>query len=356
MSCVWSALSCLHIKIGEWTCPDGHVVQYDGGEDGFFSLRKSDDMGRVLLFARSFCYSLLSFVYNSRSSYSAATYFLASSRSSFGLRRQLIVRLGSCNLAILEPTPELFVCPKCGVNPDYIVIDGQALGFQLRDGINVARPALQLPSMNLKVDSYAITREPSIRAAIRKVVKTGDRLNKTDAEALAKQHAAFVLVRPRSQRASTIENRQLKRHAATMFFRLFERTSVDDLGRSPPRVVGSGGDSDRPGDSAVEDRGATSPGERWGWAAAVADRTVGGLGDVPAVSLTSVPWYARAGTCSPRFESFIAASTEWEADRPFLLGLLGDPVVNMFAGEPRGAPRTLAKELAKDDGGLWRNK
>lgn len=356
MSFVWSALSCLQIKIGEWTCPDGHVVQYDGGEDGLFSLRKSDDMGRVLLFARSFCFSLLSFVYNSRSTYSAATSSLASLRSSVGLRRQLIVRLGRCFVATLEPTPERFVCPKCEGNPDNVVIDGQALGFHLRDCINVARPALHLPSMNLKVDSYAIIREPRIRAAIRKVVKTGDRLKKTDAEALAKLHAALLSVRPRSQKASTIENWQLKRHAARMFFRFFEWTSVDDLGISRPRVVGSGGDSDRPGDSAVEDRFATLPGERWGWAAAVADGMVGGLGNVPAVSPTSVPWYARAGTWSPGFDSFIAAGTEWEAVRPFLLGLLGDPVVNIFAGQIQGPPTALAEELAKDDGGLWRKK
>lgn len=96
-------------------------------------------MGRELLFARSFCDSLLCLVYSSRSSYSAATSFLASLWSGFGLRRQLIFLLGRCFVATLQSTPELFVCPKYYVNPDYIVIDGQALSFQLRDGINVAR-------------------------------------------------------------------------------------------------------------------------------------------------------------------------------------------------------------------------
>ncbi|KAK1862921.1 hypothetical protein I4F81_005487 [Pyropia yezoensis] len=182
----------LELHAGERKCPNGHLVQYDGREDGLFSFRKQDDAGRVLLFTRSFCDSLVSFVYNSRSSYSAATSFLASLRSGFGIRRQLIVLLGRCFVAILEPTPELFVCPKCGSNPDYIVIDGQALGFQLRDKIDVYRVALHLPNMNLIVDNYSVIREPSIRAAIRKVVKTGERLNKTDAEALGKLHAAAM--------------------------------------------------------------------------------------------------------------------------------------------------------------------
>lgn len=52
------------MTIEEWTCKNGHNVVYDGGKDGLFSLRKSNDSGRVLLFTRSFCDSLMSFVYN----------------------------------------------------------------------------------------------------------------------------------------------------------------------------------------------------------------------------------------------------------------------------------------------------
>lgn len=227
------------MKIGHWTCPNGHLVKYDGGEDGLFSLRKSGDSGRVLLFTRSFCDSLVSYVYNSRSSYSAATSFLASLRSGFGLRRQLIVLLGRCIVALLQPSPELFVCPQCGVNPDYIVIDGQALGFRLRDKIEVGRPSLHLPSMDLKIENYSVIREPSIRAAIRAVVKTGDRLTKTDADAVGKLQPVLVSVRPRAQTATTIQNWQLKRHVAILFFRFFEWTSMDDIVGSRPGDSGS---------------------------------------------------------------------------------------------------------------------
>lgn len=351
-----NCLFCLgpvQLTIGEWTCPDRHVVQYDGGDDGLFSLRKVDDLGRVLLFTRSFCDTLMSFVYNSRSSYSAATSFLASLRSSYGLRRQLIVLLGRCFVSLLKPTPELFVCPKCGLNPDYIVIDGQALGFQLRDGIRVSRPALHLPSMNLNVDDYAIIREPSIRTAVRKVFKTGSALNKTDAEALGKLRASMLAVRPRSQRAATIENWQLKRHAATLFFSFFQWTSVDDLVGVRPQATGSGDDAPR-NVQAVAGRAAASPVETGGSVPGVADPPVGQLGHAPAVAPSSVPWKERVGTCHPRFDAFAAAGTEWAAIRPFILALLGDPVVNLFAGQPRGPPRELAQELQKEDGGRWR--
>lgn len=327
------------------------MVQYDGGEEGLFSLRKSDDSGRILIFTRSFCDTLLSFVYNSRSSYSAATSFLASLRSGYGLRRQVIVLLGRCFVALLQPTPELFVCPKCGINPDYIVIDGQALGFRLRDGIHVARPALHLPSMNLKIDDYAVIREPSIRTAIRAVIKTGDRLNKTDVAAIAKLYAVAQSVRPRAQKAATIQNWHLKRHAATLFFRFYKWTSVDDLDGARPDATAGGGNEERGGASSV-----SGPADGRSAAPTLANVSpVGELGDAPPVASASVPWHKRAGTCHPRFETFSAAGTEWATIRPFILALLGDPVVNLFAGQPRAAPRAMAKELAKDDGGRWRD-
>lgn len=343
----FSAVLRTQIMIEEWKCPEGHVVQYDGVEDGLFSLRKSDDTGRVLMFTRSFCDSLVSFVYNSRSSYSAATSFLASLRSGFGLRRQLIVLLGRCFVAVLQPTPELFVCPKCGVNPDYIVIDRQALGFRLRDGIKVSRPFLHLPSMNLKIDDYAVIREPSIRTAIRAVIKTGDRLNKTDVEALSKLREAAASVRPRSQKAATIQNWRLKRHAATLFFRFFKWTTAEDL--DGINVTGTGATATGGATAANAGGSGAAPA-----AAAAAGATVGGLGNAPAAAPSSVPWSERVGTCHPRFDTYAAAGTEWATIRPFVLAVLGDPVVNMFAGQPREAPRAFAKELEKEDGGRWR--
>jgi len=348
----WTPLPfCAQVTIGSWVCPKQHVVEYDGDEDGLFSLRKPDDMGRVLVFTRSFCDALLSFIYNSRSSYSAATNFLASLRSGFGLRRQLVILLGRCFVATLQPIPELFVCPICGSNPDYIVIDGQALGFRLRDGIRVTRPALHLPSMNLNIDDYAVIREPSVRAAIRKVVRTGDRLNKTDAEALGKLHAVLTSVRPRAQRAATIENWRLKRHAGALFFRFFFWTNEDDLVGPHPRAPGGRRRGQQDGSS-----GAAAAVHGSDTATAADDATVGVLGDAPAATTVAVPWYERAGTCHPRFDTFQAEGTEWATLRPFILAMLGDPVVNLFAGQPREPLRDLAQELCKQNGGDWRMK
>lgn len=82
--------------------------------------------------------------------------------------------------------------------------------------------------------------------------------------------------------------------------------------------------------------------------------SVGGLGDALAVAPASVAWSERVGTCLPRFDSFVAAGAEWATIRPFTLALLGDPVINLFAGQLRAPPRALAQELQKEDRGRWR--
>ena len=358
------------MTIGLWACGEGHVVEYDGGEDGLFSLRKTDDSGRVLMFTRSFCDSLMSFIYNSRSSYAAATSFLASLRSGFGLRRQVIVLLGRCFVATLQPMPDLFVCPECGNNPDYIVIDGQALGFRLRDGLNVSRPALHMPNMNLNVDNYAIIPAPSIRAAIRKVVRTGDRLNKTDSKALHKLHDELTSVYPKSRAAGAAQNWRLKRHAAMLFFRFYKWTAEEDLdgeltaeavaagagapGRSLAAAPAAAAADATPHAAAVPASAAPAATGRARGAAGHQDDAVGRLGDAPVAATPSVPWADRSGTCHPRFDVFDAAGTEWAAVRPFVLALLGDPVVNIFVGHPRAPLRELADQLEIPGGGTWR--
>jgi len=335
------------VTVGSWSCPQKHVVEYDGGNDGLFSLRKTDESGNVLVFSRAFCDKLVSFVYHSRSSYAAATSFLASLRSCYGLRRQLIVTLGRCYVATLQPTEDVFVCPICGDNPEYIVIDGQALGFRVKDGFHISRPALHLPSMNLNIDNYAVIRRPSIRAAIRKVLRTGDPLTKTDAEALRDLHAARASMFPRARTAAAVENWRLTRAAAALFFRFHEWTAVDDLGGGRPAPVGAtGGGGVQGGPGAAAD--AVGPNGE--------ELPVGSLGIGPAPTSTSLAWDEREGTCRPRFETFRAGGTEWATVRPFLLAVLGDPVVNLFVGHPRAPLLALSKHLTQVDGSGWRKK
>ena len=335
------------MTVGSWICPQKHVVEYDGGNDGLFSLRRTDESGSMLVFSRAFCDKLVSFVYHSRSSYAAATSFLASLRSSFGLRRQLIVTLGRCFVATLKPTEDVFVCPTCGDDPAYVVIDGQALGFRVKDGFNISRPALHLPSMNLNIDNYAVLRRPSLRAAVRKVLRTGDPLTKTDAEALRDLHEARSSTFPRARTAAAVNNWRLTRDAAVLFFRFHKWTAVDDLGRGRPAPAVGVGNASVQGDAAAA-AAAVNPNDE--------EPPVGGLGNGPAPASTSLAWDEREGTCHPVFETFQAGGTEWATVRPFLLALLGDPVVNLFVGHPRAPLLDLCMHLMKADGTGWRKK
>jgi len=359
--------------LGWWICPQGHTVEYDGVSDGLFSLRQSDDSGSVLVFSRSFCDVLVSFVFNSRSSYSAATSFLASLRSGFTLRRQLIVTLGRCFVATLRPTQDAFVCPLCGDDPAYIVIDGQALGFRVKDGLNITRPALHLPSMNLSIDNYAVIRPPSIRAAIRKVLRTGDPITKTEADALLKLHQAPTAVFPRGRTAAARENWRLQRDAATLFFRFHTWTAVDDIGgaRAAPaagvrrprghRAGPADAPSAAPDDAAAGAAANASADTPSNAPAAASDAQVEeppicGLGNSPDAASPSLPSDEREGTCRPRFDTFKAGGTEWATVRPFILALLGDPVVNLFVGHAREPLMELVDELKKPDGSEWQKK
>jgi len=186
-------------EVWRWTCPNAHVFKYDDGNEGFFFTRKAGDSGSVLVLTQSFCDGLVSFIYKSRLSYAAAARILASLRSASGLRREVFVTVGRCFSACLQPTPELFSCPKCGVNPDYIAMDGQALGFRMRKGTKVARPALHLPSMNRNVNKYAVPEEQSVRAAIRKLIGKGAPISKQDVAALTGLHETIVAVFPRGR-------------------------------------------------------------------------------------------------------------------------------------------------------------
>jgi len=52
----------MQVTVASWTCANGHVVEYDGADGALFSLRKKSDSGGVMVFTRSFCDRLVSFV------------------------------------------------------------------------------------------------------------------------------------------------------------------------------------------------------------------------------------------------------------------------------------------------------
>jgi len=78
-----------------------------------------------------------------------------------------------------------------------------------------------------------------------------------------------------------------------------------------------------------------------------------GQGGIVAAASSTLPWHARKGNFRPKLDKFDASSTQWAVVRPFLLAVLGDPVVNLFQGHSTGSVVQLAKEMQKDGGGEW---
>jgi len=315
----------------------------------------------VVLFSRLFCDLRVSFIYNSRSSYAASTAFLASLKSDFGPARQTIVHLGRCFVACLQPAAEVFGGPKCGEDPAYIVIDGQSLGFRMREGINLVRPALHLPNMNHEFNKYAVLLQPSISAAIRKVLRSGDALNKTNIAALGRLADTRTSVRPRSRTAATLANWQLTRYAAdaVFFFHLWtpdeDAAAAARAASSSAGVAGTCGARAAASVGVVGAEGAARAQVTAARVAAVEDPSVSsdvqeGVKTAPA---PAVSWHKRTGTARPRLDLFGATSTEWAAVRPFLLAMLGDPFVDLFQGHRTASIDKLALEMEKVDGGKW---
>ena len=372
----------IQVITGTWECPNGHEVKYDGSAEGLFSLQQRDETGSVMLFTRSLCDALVSFVYHSRSSYAAATSFLASLRSDMGLDRQTIVDLGRLFTACLQPSPDLFVCPDCGDDPAYIVIDGQALGFKRRSGMHVVRPAQHIPSMNISTAALAILPEARLRAAIRKAVRSGEAFTKDETASLRRLATAASAMAPRVRKATTLAKRKLTKAAAQVFFTFFPwknapEGTVDGAGAlsraatagESAAVVAGGASAAAPAAAGALSADSSAPSLSGSEGASSTDQGVASREDhlvpdghaVPtprgrksrAAGPPVVPWHTRTGTCSPDLAVYDASSTHWAAVRPFVLALLGDPVVNLFQGHFLAPIRALALELQTDGDASW---
>lgn len=342
----------MHVQAtaASWKCPDGHIVDYDGGRDGLFSLRQKDKSGRLLLFTRGVCDELVSFVFHSRSTYVAATSYFSATKRSFSLCRQYITILGRMFVATLRIAPEAFKCPLCGDHPEYVVIDGQSLGFRRRTDMHIVRPALLLPVLPLNVELLCILPTATLRRAVRKVLRCADPLNKVELAALRSWRAAQRGTGRHGRKRGRV-NRDVYIPAADLFFTFFSLEAaaesqpdsrIDDESAGSTDSHADMRDNGQDGD--VDARESTDHSQTGGDAAAVPE---------PQASSSS-QWHTRSGPCSPRFQTLPKDDIMgWAAVRTFLLAMLGDPVVSLFAGLDQEPVLKLATALQSDSSTEW---
>jgi len=145
------------ITVGNWECaPCKKMVVFDGARCSLFVLPEIDADKRLAVFTREVCDDLLSFVVNSRSSFSCATRHWARTLPSLFYRRQTIIALGRHYLEVLDIPAKIFMCPHCKENPIVIIMDGQALGFKIPKKWEVLRHALNLPVLPIPLSGMTI--------------------------------------------------------------------------------------------------------------------------------------------------------------------------------------------------------
>jgi len=330
--------------IGRWTCDCKRLVKYVGNADALFSLRRRDQTRRWVVFTRALLDKLYSFIISARSTYTAATRHLSADILSFSMRRQDVVKVGTDMLRTFVIPPETACCPLCGPNPEFVVIDGQALGCTYPDDVNPARLEEEVPVLDIQASALRVFQSPALRAAIAKVLKSSTALTGPQTELMRAWHRTIAV----NDRAS------VEAAAARVFFHFFPFEDGSASNGAAPLPSGASV-AETPAAGVVPDVAPSSTGlESKLRTDGDGKLTLGGKG-APA-KLPSDSRRERVGNCAPNFGVY---STDddgaWLHIRPFLQAFLGETVSGMFHGHDEKATRLLSNCLRLQVAGKWRD-
>lgn len=331
------------------------MVEYDGNADALFSLRRKNKKGQWLVFTRGIIEKLVSFLVSARSTYTAATRHLSSDVRSFRLRRQDVVKLGTAAIRTFAVPPETARCPTCGPNPEFVVIDGQALGCSDPDDVNPIRPSVNCPVLDIPAPMLCVLPDAPLRAAIDKVLRGTTPLTATQ-ERLLRDWASQVRPVGRHSPAAA---------GAYVFFRFFplgDDPTGRAAGKDSERVRA---DADRGDDAEVADDvgGDEAALRKKGQHERVLEEAVredddgnlvlGGKGCAP--KKPAETWRDRKGLCVPNFNEFPREDDGlWICVRPFLQAFLTEGLTGMFQSHDERAVRLFANTLRLGSGSAWR--
>lgn len=341
--------------VGRWQCDQKEClrsVEYDGSADALFNLRRRNKGRRWMVFTRGLLDKLFSFVINARTTYTAATRHLSADVLCFDLRRQDVVKLGTAMLRVFLIPPQTARCPICGPDPEFIVIDGQALGCTDADDAHPTRVQVDCPVLDIPASNLCIVAQPPLRAAITKVLRSSARLTETQCKLLHKWSTDMVGSGRRSAEGG----------AAYLFFHFFP-LGTDAAPVSQARETGRSSTSATASlplaPSSSEDKTGTSDGELGALEGALrsddaGNVALGGAGQ-QAKRVFVDAWRERTGLCAPNFAAYPSDNDgAWLATLPFLQALLSETVSGMFQGHNERAVRLVANVLRLKGPGAWR--
>ena len=266
----------MQINLGVWMCSKGHVVPYDGAEDGLFASFPETVYVRVFLDA------VLGICVIGRSTMAAAAEYLTSllrntgayAEGEFGQARQLLSdACGDFSETLIIPDVA-FKCTNCGEDEDSggrfecVLMDGQVLAVLQEHILPMMRPGMDAPRVDLAITYACAVRNATVRAVIRHRVRSGA----DDAVALtleeSRKYRAFA-VEPFTERPapppppsetsrglrSQLEAEQALRWAASKLFpTFFTVPNIDAVGSLPAGAAAAAGRAD---DAAGEHSGAS---------------------------------------------------------------------------------------------------
>jgi len=327
-------------------------VEYDGTADALFSMQRRNRNARWLLFTRGIIDKLLSFIISGRTTYTAATRHLSADVSSFGLRRQDVVKLGTAAIKTFRIPAETARCPLCGPSPEFVVIDAQALGCSDPDDTTPFRPAEDCPVLNLPAPKLCVLEHAPLRAAVTRVLRTSTPLNSAQVTLLRTWHGKIGAPGRPSPEAA----------AAELFFRFFpigheKSTKTHTAGRG---VAQNAADTAA---ALISDNRPTKRGRFNAGGGGLEDAlrlhkdgavVLGGKG--PPVTKPTDTWRNRTGLCAPAFHRYPRDDDGlWICVRPFLQAMLTETVSGMFHAFDERAVRLLANTLRLMRRGAWRS-
>lgn len=300
-------IACTQMNTARWKCDKPgclRSVEFDGAADSLFCFRRRNKHRRWMIFTRALLDKLFTFIITARTTYTAATRYLSSDIRCFNLRRQDVDKLGTAMLRSFLIPPETGRCPICGSNPEFIVIDGQALGCTDHEDAQPTRPDEECPVLDVPATKLCVIENAGLPAAIGKVLRGSVAVTDIQAE----------LLRKWSRDMAACGRRSVEGAAAYLFFFFFPLSGgpADNhtLARQGPgSQVPAGEKAPSAGDLETPHRGVkrNAGGEQRTLERALrqgpdGELTLGGPG--APVTLDIGTWKDRSEICSPNFRAF----------------------------------------------------
>jgi len=170
----------MQVLVGEWGCPNGHVVQYDGSADGLFAATP------LIVYTRVFLDLVLELCVIARSTMASASQYLTSllrNTAAYGdgepgqARQLLSHAVGEFSDTLVIPAA-VFKCHHCGHEEASggpyrcIVCDGQMLSVLQAHIKEMIRPGGNAPRVDFSIVFACALRSSSVRGIVRRRMRT----------------------------------------------------------------------------------------------------------------------------------------------------------------------------------------